>query len=108
MRFAVGTVKAAGTAMTSAFASARRANKAGKRKIVADGQAELSDRGAVDNDRFAAMRVDVALAPALAGRKVDVEQMDLVVARADFAARVDDERAIGKLASLVRTASDPM
>ena len=43
-------------------------------------------------------RIDVGFAPALAGRKVDVEQMELVVARANLAFAIDQEAAVGDLA----------
>src|SRR5512132_4367241 len=49
---------------------------------------------------LAAVLVDVALAPALAGGQIDVEQMDLVVARPDLASRVDYKGTVGELPSL--------
>ena len=56
-------------------------------QVVADGEAELADRRAVDHHRPVAGAIDGGFAPALAGRQIDVEQMDLVVARADLARR---------------------
>jgi hypothetical protein len=69
-----------------------------KPKVIADGEAELPYRRAVDDHRPFAGAIDRRLAPALAGRKVDVEQMDLVVARLDPAGAVDHEAAVGDLA----------
>ena len=71
------------------FCKARKQSR--KAQIVADGETERSDGGSSHDDRLAAVLVDVTLAPAFTGRKIDVEQMDLVVAGTDFAARIDQE-----------------
>ena len=57
----VGTVKAAGTAMTSASASASRANKRREAQVVADGEAELADRRPVDQHGALAGRIGVRI-----------------------------------------------
>ena len=61
--------------------------------IVAHGHAEPAPRRLGD-DRMPAGTVGVALAVAFAARQVDVEHVDLVVARDDRAARVDQKRAV--------------
>ena len=70
--------------MTSAPADASARVKRGEAKVVADAQAEPSP-GQVGKHRFVA-RVEIArLAVAFAAGKIDVEHMQLVVARGDLA-----------------------
>jgi len=81
-----------GNDISTRFGDARK--QGGEPQVVANGETELADRGAVDDDRVLAGAVDGRLAPALAGREVDVEQVDLVVARLHMAGAVDDEAAV--------------
>ena len=48
-------------------------------QVVADRQPELAHRSSVDQNRPLAALVHGGLSPTLAGRQVDIEQMDLVV-----------------------------
>ena len=77
-------------------------------QVVADGEAELTDRRAVDQRHALARRVDGEFAPALAGRQVDVEQVDLVVAGADLAFASMTKPRLATLPFSTRTASEPM
>ncbi len=52
----------------------------------------------LDHHRLRARRIARRFPPAFAGRQVDVEQVDLVVGRADLAGRIDHEGAIGEQA----------
>ena len=52
----VGTVKAAGTAITSASGLGQPGEQRREAQVVADRQAELPDRRAVDHDRFSPAR----------------------------------------------------
>ena len=97
-------MKAAGIASIVAPASLSAAIEVGEAQIVADRKAERPDRR-VDHHRPLAAAIGGRFAPALAGRQVDVEQMDLVVAGADLALVVDHEAAIDELAAVLRRAS---
>ena len=65
-------------------------------QVVADGQAEPAPRQ-VGGDGDLARPVVARLAIALAVGEIDVEHVDLVVARDDLALAVDQERAVGRL-----------
>ena len=68
----------------------------GKAQVVADRQAEPAPRQVVQHRELAGP-VASRLAIALAVGEIDVEHVDLVVARDDLAVRVDQERAVGRL-----------
>src|SRR3546814_15264319 len=72
---------------------AQRPIQVGKAQVVADGEAHQPERR-LDSDAPCPARIGDGFAPALAGRKVDVEEMDLVIARADVAPVVDQDAAI--------------
>ena len=76
-------------------ASGERAVKRGEAQIVADGQAEPAP-WQVGGDADFAGTVVARLAIALAAAEIDVEHVDLVVARDDLALAVDQERAVGR------------
>ena len=61
---------------------AERRIKVGEAQIVADREAERAERR-IDDDGAVAAAIGGRFAPAFAGRQIDVEQMDLVVAGAD-------------------------
>ena len=90
----VGPVNADGTLKISAPSETSCAEQLGEAQIVAHGQSEPA-RGRVDRDGLRAghrvRRFAVALAPA---RQVDVEQVDLVVARRALAGGVVDDAGI--------------
>ena len=65
----------------------------GEAKVVADGHAEAAP-GRVHHDGIPAGRDDRGLAVTLGGRKVHVEQVNLVVAGPDLSPIVDYEAAI--------------
>ena len=65
--------------------------------VVADRNAELQPRQ-IDDHRAIARMIDGGFAPALAVREIDVEEMDLVVAREHPAVPAEDQRAVGDLA----------
>src|SRR6185503_12630710 len=71
--------------------------KRGKAKVVADAQAEPSP-GQVGKHRFVAWDEIARLAVAFAAGKIDVEHMQLVVARGDLALGGDEVGAVGDLA----------
>src|SRR3546814_19346995 len=79
---------------------AQRPIQVGKAQVVADGEAHQPERR-LDSDAPCPARIGDGFAPALAGRKVDVEEMDLVIARADVAPVVDQEAAIDKTSVVV-------
>ena len=81
-----------GSSLGQSFEQGREA------QVVANRQPERADRRAANHHRALAARIDRGFAPALAGRQIDVEQMDLVVAGADLALVIDDERTVGDLA----------
>ena len=56
----------------------------------------------------AARRIDGGFPPAFAGRQIDVEQMELVVARADLALASMTKPRLATLPSSTSTASEPM
>ena len=62
--------------------------------VVADGHAEPQPRQVGDHCPVAGM-IDRRFPPALAARKIDVEEMDLVVARKDASTAPEDEGAVG-------------
>src|SRR5262245_18256094 len=62
----------------------------GKAQVVADGEAEAAP-GQVGDDAIIARAIIARLAIALAAGKIDVEHMDLVVARENFAFGIDQE-----------------
>ena len=63
-------------------------------EVVADGEAEPAE-GKVDDHRLAARPARGGLAVALASGEIDVEHMQLVVARGDLAFGIDQIRAVG-------------
>src|SRR5712691_3619283 len=73
----------------------QRAIEVREAHIVADTHAEPAPRRLGD-DRPAPGTIGVALAIALAAWQVDVEHVDLVVARDDLARAIDEERAVGE------------
>ena len=70
-----------------------RAIERGEAQVVADGEAEPAPRQ-VGEDREIARPVAARLAIALAAFEIDVEHVDLVVARDDVALAVDQEGAV--------------
>ena len=74
----------------------QRAVERREAQIVADGQAEPAPRQVVQHGKLAGP-IAPRLAIALAVGQIDVEHVDLVVARDDLAARVDQEAAVGRL-----------
>src|SRR6185295_11349076 len=71
-----------------------RAVKRGKTQVIANGQTEAAPRQ-IGQYRQLPRTVVARLAIALAAGQIDVEHMDLVVAREDVALRIDQERTIG-------------
>src|SRR3954451_19119548 len=71
--------------------------KAWETQVIADGEAQLPYRRSIHQNDAAARRIDVGFAPGFTGRKVDVEQVELVVSRADLAFAVDHEPAVRDL-----------
>ncbi len=92
----VGTVKAAGIERTVRPALLSAGVEIGEAQIVADRKAELADRRNRPRRRGRHRDRRRRFAPALAGGEIDVEQMDLVVARPDIAGGVDHEAAVGR------------
>ena len=74
----------------------QRAVERGEAQVVADGQAEPAPRQVGDHGELAGA-VAARFAIALAAGEIDVEHVDLVVARDDLALRVDQEGAVGRL-----------
>ena len=89
-------VKAEGIARNEAPASAQRAIERREAQIVANRQGEPAPRQVGDHGKVAGT-VGVGFAIALAAGEVDVEHVDLVVARGDVAVAVDQERAVRRL-----------
>ena len=87
-------VKAAGMAMNSAPSIRERAVELRETEVVADGKAEPAE-GKIDNHSLAAWPARGRLAVALPSRQIDVEHMQLVVARGDLAFGIDEVRAVG-------------
>src|SRR4029450_4243082 len=71
----------------------QRAVERWEAQVVAHGQSEPTPRQ-VGDDADLGRPVAARLPIALAFRQVDVEHMDLVVARDDLALRIDQERAV--------------
>ena len=69
-------------------------------QVVTNGQAEFADRRSIHKDYPLPGGINIGFAPALACWQVDIEQVDLVIARADLALAVDDEPAVGDIAAL--------
>src|SRR3954467_8596844 len=63
--------------------------KAWETQVIADGEAQLPYRRSIQLADAAARRIDVGFAPGFTGRKVDVEQVELDVSRADLAFAVE-------------------
>ena len=72
--------------------------KLGKAQIVADRNAEPAPRQIGDHRRLA-RRIDRRFAPAFAARQINVEQMDLVIARQFRPIGRKDKSPIGDLAT---------
>src|SRR6185312_9532811 len=67
--------------------------KRGEAQVIANRQTEAAP-GQIGQHRQLARTVIARLAIALAARKVDVEHMDLVVARENFTLRINQERTV--------------
>ena len=89
----VCSVNAAGTVRMRAPSRDERAVELGEAQVVADGQADLADV-AVDDDGLVAGLDRRRLAVDRAVGNGDVEQVDLAIDAADFAARVDVHRRV--------------
>ena len=89
-------VKAEGIASIRRAGLGQRAIERREAQVVADRQAEPAPRQIGKHRQFA-RPVVARLAIALAAGEIDVEHVDLVVARDDLAVRVDQERAVGRL-----------
>src|SRR6476660_4264052 len=71
----------------------------GKAQVVANGKTQAAPREICQHRQFAGAVV-ARLAITLAACKVDVEHMNLVVAREDVTLRVDQERTVGSAVCL--------
>jgi hypothetical protein len=90
----VGTVKAAGTAIMAAPGPGQRPVQLREADIVADGQAQPAPGRAGHHGGLAGPD-RLALAPALARRQIDIEDVQLVIGGDDLAAVVDQQGPVG-------------
>src|SRR6185437_7541448 len=74
----------------------KRAVERREAQVVADAEAEATPRQ-VCRDRDLARTIVTRLAIAFAAREIDVEHVDLVVARDDLALRIDQQRTVHRL-----------